>query len=1652
VPRSRPLTAPATSSTTSGSVSSRVPRRGSSPGPRPRTPAGWAAVGAAVAFPDGRRLFFDNAGKKCVSSTDFDAERHTALKFGTIANSFTDPETARVTAAFETPAPKPKRTKGKGKGKGKEKETAEEGAVYLVNGGEFVRYSDGLGDFVDAGYPKGGGAKALLEDLGFTRVAANLKDVAIEAGALVGSVIHLATANVEVLECDMSSMKLTRTSADEFRYTAAYVNGEGELQTYGDEEARYDAALVTGGQFFAFRGGQFIRRTSVPAGFGNVSWRGHVPIGDRFGRIRNAIGATGVVDAALLEGNHLFLCSGKEYARFTVDEGDVRDFIDPGYPKPLADNPDKLPEWEAIGAAFRAPDRKRYFFQRDGGNFTTDDRLDSSKAISGFWGRFRNRLTDAGVVSAAYVDGDKLYLVSGREYYRYTLDPETGKPGRFIDEGYPKAVPIDEHEEVTAAFTVDESVYLFTHRSFERYWYWWWWRPSEHRYAKIAAGSEPDRVRHTELVRGSFGNLIGSLVDGFDAAINLAAPSTGSRSTQRPTLRILKGRQFVEFGLGNDDSRPYEIADGPFDVIRLTTSTGYVLNQQLFSGGLPRLLSTETQQVDERPRFDPKASAPTVIRYDASKIRHRPVDSHLDFASANGIYYWEIFFHAPFLIAQALNSAQRFEDAKRWYEYVYDPTEPGRYWTFLPFLNIDVEALVHTAGALLDDLDEASASTKSVRQLLEPVMKRVAGLEEEFRGQRPLSDDDREYLTSRVPRAQKTARVEKPAATLNSTMADARAAISKLAGGDGASALAEQLDELTYSFQRLGDRYELLETQDAQILTYLDDPFDPHAVAMLRRIAYRKAIVMAYVDNLLDWGDQLFRRYSIESLSEARMLYVLAYDLLGTAPESLGTKVLPPTRTYGGDEDDRGLRNPTTDYDLLLELERELDSRTALDPAELSFEPTVHDSVVDSYFYIPANDVFFEYWDRVEDRLYKIRNCLNILGVAQPLPLFQPPLDPMAIVQAVAGGAGVGAAAAAGVPSIPHYRFSFMLAKARELTQKTAQYGNELLANLEKRDAEELSTMQYRQEATILAMTRSIREAQIEDVDATLESLRLSQQDATARAAHYQRLIDAGMLSSEITQRDLMVAGAAMQYATVVLKALAGVMYIIPEVTVGLFSFGAETGGVHAGDALNSAGDGLQTLGEALSMTGEAIGLTAAHERSKEDWTLQQQTAESEEQQIGAQIRGAEAQLRAARQELAVLEREIEHNEDLVAFMRDKFTNQQLYQWMAGRLSATYFQTFQLAHDLARYAEQAYRYERGMPAADVQFVQGAHWDGQRKGLLAGESLGLDIDRMEQSFIETAERRLEISRNISLVELDPVAFLELVRTGSCEFRLPESLFDADFPGHYCRQLKTVALSFELEGKGGQPLATLTQLSHQTVVEPSAKAVKFLLKPDGSAPLSIRSDWRPMQQIALSHVDEYEKNNGLFELRFDDDQYLPFEGTGAVSAWRLALNGRRSQFDPRRLRDIVVNVKYTAVDGGDEFGRTVKGMLKPALTGELVDLAQRFPTEWDQFVADPDAVLTVNMRQELLPDITSSKIEALFAHFVTADDPAGSGGEPGRHSVVVNDDDSLTLKQNQLTETPGLTVGRSGSTWTLRYVGGKESLTTIQLVVVYKAAGS
>lgn len=105
---------------------------------------------------------------------------------------------------------------------------------------------------------------------------------------------------------------------------------------------------------------------------------------------------------------------------------------------------------------------------------------------------------------------------------------------------------------------------------------------------------------------------------------------------------------------------------------RLTTALVRQFSQTVFAQGIDGLISLESQQALE-PDFPLIPSGP------------------LDFDGAYGAYFWEIFFHIPFLIATNLNANQRYDEARFWYQYIFNPTIPeeegdaDRFWRFLPF-------------------------------------------------------------------------------------------------------------------------------------------------------------------------------------------------------------------------------------------------------------------------------------------------------------------------------------------------------------------------------------------------------------------------------------------------------------------------------------------------------------------------------------------------------------------------------------------------------------------------------------------------------------------------------------------------------------------------------------------------------------------------------------------------------------------------------------------------------------------------------------------------------------------------------------------------------------------------------------------------------
>ncbi|GAA2276708.1 hypothetical protein GCM10010149_19850 [Nonomuraea roseoviolacea subsp. roseoviolacea] len=1226
-----------------------------------------------------------------------------------------------------------------------------------------------------------------------------------------------------------------------------------------------------------------------------------------------------------------------------------------------------LPNWVRVDAAFALPDGTRYFFTGSrGGRFTRmapgSNVAEGSPYISRHWGltepqgppdpsraepdpdtdpdaepdtgpgavaphepptkgrpRKPGRLdpppkppSPGGPgwtsVDAAWVADDAyLFLTSGTLLARYTLGPGYDIP-EVMDPGYPQTLPraIDA---VFRGYAISGGEYARVGE--------WSWRPVTGNWGELPAG------------------ITGALETGTE-------------------LYLFVGDQYAVYAKGGAVPRPYEYTDVPHDIIRLTTSTAYKLNQRLLAGGVPALLDTATQETDELPAFTTGDSDAVTIKVRGERVKEAwlPGRSHLDFTSANGIYYWEIFFHAPLLIAQALNAAQRFDEARTWYEYVFDPTRPGQPWRFLPFLGADPAALADALRAYGDPgLDDAIALLDS----LVPV----------FRGGAALTDQQRGDL----------------------------AALAALPAGE-VLALAMELPRV----------YDVTGDVDSLREAYREDPFDPHAIAALRPAAYRRAVVAGYIDNLLDWGDQLYRRYTPESVDEARMLYIFAFDLLGRRPGELGPRTLDATMSFAE------LEKVSNEDELFGELAR------------------VHASIGHPYFFTPVNTMLLGYWDLVADRLTKIRASLDIMGVSRPLPLFEPPVDPMALVAgAYAGGPAGGSATPAA--EVPQHRFSALHRRAQELTDRVCQFGANLLEVLERCDAEALGMLQSTQEAGILDLTRAVKEAQITDAEESLAALRTGLAGAQGRVTHFQQVIDAGVTPLQAAQLAMMAAASTAHLTSSGLRIGASAAHGAPQILVGPFIMGTMAGGDEIGDALDSVAGVAESLGEGLSVMGELLGVRAEQERATQDSRLQLAIATNEAAQIDHQITGAEARLAAARRELDILDRQIAGQEAVTAFLREKFTGADLYQWMSGRLAGLYFQTYGMAADLARAAERAYQYERG---ATDSVITSAHWDGRRKGLLAGQLLAHDLDRLGQAYAAGDGRRLEITRQVSLLELDPVALLTMRTTGGCAFALTEDLFDRDFPGHYRRQIRTVAITFVDADGTTLPLnAMLGQVSHHTVLTPDPKAVQYLLSPTGTPPASVRTDWRAGRRIALSQPPEGWENNGLFELRYDDERYLPFEGTGAVSAWRLTLPGPRAAEHAATLYDARITLRYEADDGGETFAAGVKGLLQPYDAARFIDVAAEFPEQWESFTD----VLTVPLSAALLPDLYSPQITGVYAAYDA--DPRGAA----QFAVHGN-----PLVDGRLLPTPGLPAT---APLELTFTGDRATLRGLRLALLYRA---
>ncbi|MDI3284715.1 neuraminidase-like domain-containing protein [Polyangium sp. 15x6] len=753
-----------------------------------------------------------------------------------------------------------------------------------------------------------------------------------------------------------------------------------------------------------------------------------------------------------------------------------------------------------------------------------------------------------------------------------------------------------------------------------------------------------------------------------------------------------------------------------------------------------------------------------------------------------------------------------------------------------------------------------------------------------------------------------------------------------------------------------GGSSELGATQDltAQIARWRENPFNPHLIARMRPLAYQKSVVMKYVENLLSWGDSLFRRDTIESINEATQLYILAARILGDRPRLVKQEDVPP-RSYAELE-------PSIDAfsNALVEIE----SVIPLLPPDADVRCTRREpppALRTLYFCVPPNDQMLALWDTVGDRLFKIRHCMNIDGTVRQLPLFEPPIDPGLLVKAAANGLNIGELLYGINIPLPIYRFSVLQAKALEFVGSVIAMGGALLAAREKRDGEALSRLRSRHELDVLSAMREVRKRQVDEAKESLEALRRSRAVIEERLTFYAGI--EYMIPEEEMQATLTNLANLETTNAGIAHTLAAVAKLFPQISIAgplPPKLESEFGGVQLGGVLEAGGQ-FHSLLASIHHAGASQSATmASYKRRWAEWKLQERLAQKEIEQINRQIAAAEIRLEIAQKELANHDLSIKNAKEVEEYLKTKYTNEELYDWMASQVEGVYFHGYKLAYELAKRAERAFQFELAQPGAS--YVNFGNWESARDGLLAGERLQLDLRRMEAAYLEQNKREYEITKHISLAEVDPLALLKLREKGKCEVELPEALFDQDWPGHYLRRIKTISMTVPVvngpyAGVNSKLTLLKSSVRMNSEVHPTPSlAANYPRKTDASGPDPRFLDHYGSTQSIVTSSGQ--SDAGLFELVFRDERYLPFEGAGADSTWKIELDGKTNRFDPTAVHDVVLHVRYTARDGGETLK---KGALEalgvvenpPAGSGptgfRLFSAKTDFPDGWHVFLA-------------------------------------------------------------------------------------------------------
>lgn len=627
---------------------------------------------------------------------------------------------------------------------------------------------------------------------------------------------------------------------------------------------------------------------------------------------------------------------------------------------------------------------------------------------------------------------------------------------------------------------------------------------------------------------------------------------------------------------------------------------------------------------------------------------------------------------------------------------------------------------------------------------------------------------------------------------------------------------------------------------------------DPDDVALKNPIHYQHAIIRQHLEHSLAEGDDYYRQQTQETLQQAKLRYVVAKNLFRK------------------------------------ELADELDVLTSSNWSN----PTLGEVVPETDFRPPFNQEIQSLYKTFEDRLYNLRHWLTIDGEPLNIPLLAAPIDPRQLQLAAQSGVAATDAVQLTQTVLP-YTFAEVLAKAQYYTKELMRIGSRLQHALEKRDERALEELGDALTYSFdLAIEMQNKQIDIEKkAKETLEKAKDTLQTNLDWQEHFANELHNGY---EISGFVTLSVRAEILAAEAVLFAVSGGLDIIPNI------YGFAFGGADLGAIPESSAKTLEVTADTLATSADALMQAGSNLRRQEEAKRDRDVLKMSLKESELAISEANLKIQMEEKNLEIIKLEKSNEDAMIAFRASRFTNEQFYNWYIGRISNLYSLAYDATVSFALMAERAFADETGTYTTFIR----PQWDRRYKGLLAGEALWVDLERMDLAYFNLKQPEQIVSKSISLRQLDESVLASLKLRGEAVFYLNESLFDADYPEHYGRQIQSIRVSFPaLESQGIAPRGQLTQISSRKYHSRQRDVNRSVVNLFAHQTMILDSCQTDSHQLSVPK-----------------GRLLPFQGTGVDSTWHLsfpaavkAIREKQISFPQKavldQLDDVMLEITYS-----------------------------------------------------------------------------------------------------------------------------------------------